>query len=132
MTKSILTIAVVLDDVLHISAVFITQTQSIFVAVVLRERSQDGGLCAVVLAANHVVLAVFCLSALMPQAFTLGRAESITWCSEVSAEATQLVIEILHTRGVSNSNAICVRSAIFAFCWKNEKKIPFCNENDAG
>lgn len=110
-----LTIAMILDDVLHVAVLLVAQAQLLAVAVVLRVRAEDGRLGAVVLATCHEVLAIVGDATRVTQSFRSGRAEAVVGRSEIAAQTPQLVVVVLNARRARYANTVCVRGALFAF-----------------
>jgi len=123
--RDILTAAVILDGVLHVAVLIVAQAQPLTVAVVLREGSEQRCLGAVVLPTDHVIFAIFGFPASMSQTFQLRRTETVDWCSEVTAQASRSVVEILHARRVSDADAVGVRRALLALRWNEPKEKHF-------
>lgn len=94
----------VLDDVLHISVLFVAQTQ--LVSVDFFGVAQDSGLGGVVLPTDHEILAIFVSSALVPEAFHFGRTVAVAGRTEITAKASQLVVDVLHAGCVLYADAI--------------------------
>jgi hypothetical protein len=106
----LLTVAVLVEDIFQISALFVTQA-CLFLVRVLREGSEDCGLGVVGFSTNHVILAVFGQSTKMMQPFNFRLAEAILRREIISAQATLMIVIVLNTRGLSDSRAVGVGRA---------------------